>query len=86
MGPNVKKLTIQKMTIDTLPPGSKLADAISALTNPNLLSNNFKKAHYWVIEAIKLIRTGAEPNPWKNANDEEIALELLRRVEAKKRK
>jgi hypothetical protein len=86
MGPYVKKLTIQKLATDAIPPGGNISDGISFLSNAKLLSTGFRKAHEWVLSAINLIRDSVEPNPWKNASDEEIASELWKRVEDKKQK
>jgi hypothetical protein len=43
-----------------------------------------RKAKEWVDAAIQTVRGVREPNPWKNATDEEIAGELLRQIDNKK--
>jgi hypothetical protein len=81
-GPNVKKLIIRKMATDAIPGGGGLADGIRFLSDPQGLSKAARAATEWVTVAIRAVREAAEPNPWKAATDEDIAGEILRKIEA----
>lgn len=84
-GPNVKRLISQKMAADAVPAGGGLASAIKFLSSKESIVAGARAATKWVEEAIQIVRLAAEPNPWKTANDEEIAAELLRGIAARKR-
>ena len=86
MGPNLKKLVAHKMSYDAIPAGGGLADAMAFVTDPEALVSGARRAQEWVQLAIKAVRTAAEPNPWKNADDETIAEEILKQLEAKLKK
>jgi enoyl reductase-like protein len=62
-----------------------LAAGIEFLSTPGRIAQGFLSAAEWCEQAIELIRSAVEPNPWKNATEEEIAAELLRRIEERKR-
>lgn len=81
-GPNVKKLIAHKMSLLMIPPGTKegLATAIDALTKPGNIGKVAKEATQWVEAALFAIRNAKEPNPWKNADDETIAGEILQKI------
>lgn len=82
-GPNVKKLIAHKISLDAIQAGGGLADGIAFLTDPKRIVEVAKMATVWVNQAIAVVRTAAEPNPWKTASDEEIAAELLSKIKAK---
>lgn len=84
-GPNVQKLIIEKMAADAIPAGGGLVDGIRFLSSREAVVNGAKRATEWVKLAICAVRTACEPNPWKNATDEEIAGEVLRQIEERKR-
>lgn len=84
-GPNVKKLIASKMSVDAVPSGGGLKDALSFITSKEKIIEGAKKATAWVEEAIKMVREAKEPNEWKNADDETIACEILRQIEARKK-
>lgn len=87
IGPNVKKLVCMKMARDAIPPektGSGIGEAVAFLSDPKKIIAGAKASQEWVAQAIAVIRTGGEPNPWKNADDEVIAGEILKRVEKKR--
>lgn len=86
MGPNVKKLIIQKMSKDAVPDNGGFEDAVSFLTTPEKLSAGWRTAEAWVKEAIAVVRTAAEPNPYKTMKDESIAEVLLKSIEEKRRR
>lgn len=85
-GPNVRRLIAHKMSVDAVPKGGGLADAITFLTSPGAIGRAAKEATAWVAEAIRVVRLAVEPNPWKQADDETIAGEILRHIEERKRK
>lgn len=80
MGPNVKKLVIYKVSRDAIPDGGGVAAGIAFLSDKKMIADGFRNATEWVDNAIAVVRLAAEPNPWKNADDESIAEEILRRV------
>lgn len=86
IGPNVKKLWAMKMAKDAIPDGGGLADGLKFLSSRESIAAGAKAATEWVKGAIAVVRLAAEPNPWKNATDEEIAGELLKRTEERSRR
>jgi hypothetical protein len=83
LGPNVKKLIIRKMSVDAIPSGGGLADGIKFLTTKGAVSSGWAKASEWCSLAIRAVREAAEPNPWKESDDETIAAELVRQIESR---
>lgn len=84
MGPNVKRLIAAKMARDAVPPGGGIGDAIGFLTDKAAIIASAKAATEFVEEAIEAVRMAPEPSPWKDADDESIAGEILRQMEAKR--
>lgn len=84
LGPNVKKLILHKMSLDAVPAGGGLAAGVAFLSDPKAMANGWRAAVQWVREAIDVVRSGADPNPWRNADDEAIAGEILSRVEQRR--
>jgi len=84
LGPNLKKLAIHKCSIEAIPPGGGIAAGIKFLTEPGWLAKSLKEAISWARASILTIRQAPEPNPWKDASEEEIAGEILRRLKQKK--
>ncbi|HWF06206.1 MAG TPA: hypothetical protein VHA06_21135 [Candidatus Angelobacter sp.] len=84
LGPNVKSLILRKMSIDAIPKGGGFADALAFLTTEGAMAAGFKAAREWTETAIRVLRLAAEPNPWKDADDETIAAEILQRIEAQR--
>ena len=84
IGPNLKKLIILKVSRDAIPKGGNFIDGVRFLQTPGAMADGWKAATAWAQEAIRVVRLAAEPNPWKDADDETIAKEVLRQVEAKK--
>lgn len=82
--PNVKRLIIHKMSVDAVPAGGGIGDALKFLTTPGGIGKGWKEAADWVKSAITVIRQAAEPNPWKESSDEDIAGYLLKRIEERK--
>jgi len=85
MGPNVKKLIIHKMSLDAILKGGGVADGIKFLSDPALVKKTFRTASEWVKDAIAVVRQAGEPNNLKESTDEDIALELLKKIEERKR-
>lgn len=77
---NVTRLVIHKMSIDAIPPGGGLADGIAFLSDKAKIAEGWRAAEAWVREAIQMVRQAADPNPWRAADDEAIAGELLRLI------
>ena len=82
--PNIKKLIIQKVSLDAVPPGGGFASGVEFLLDKDRIVKSFKAAESWVQEAIATTRTAQEPNPFKESSDEEIAEEIMRRVVKRK--
>lgn len=85
LGPNVMKLIAHKMSLDAIPSGGGFADGLKFLMSKERIVASSKTASEWVQMALRLVREAAEPNPWKKSDDEAIAGELLRQIEAKKK-
>jgi hypothetical protein len=86
MSPNVKQLVIVRMSVEAIPHGSGLEAAIRFLSSRDRLVDGAKSAMSWVEAAILAVRQAGDPNPWKNADDEAIAGELLRQIEERRKK
>ena len=82
MGPNVRKLICHHMSTVMVPPNGGIADALEALTTPGRLTEVAKESTEWVRQALEAVKS-APNNPF--SSDEEIAGEILKRVEEKLR-
>lgn len=82
MGPNVRRLIVHKMSQDIVPDSGGFLDAVKVLSTPGALGNHARTATEWVKTVLALVRT-APDNPYQT--DEEIAGEILRRIEEKRR-
>jgi hypothetical protein len=80
IGPNVKRLIAHKMGVDAIPKGGGFEDGLKFLSSREAVISGAQQASNWVIAAIRVLRQAAEPNPWKNSSDEEIAGHLLRQL------
>lgn len=78
-GPNVKKLIVHKMSLDMVPSGGGLPDALAAFGK---IGDHARVATDWVSQAIAAVKA-APGNPYGD-DDEAIAGEILRRIEARK--
>ena len=85
-GPNLKKLAIQKMSIEAIPKGGGIVDGINFLKNPKKMANSFRESVNWARAACWVLRQSGEPNPFKDSDDEVIAGEILKRLKDRKRK
>jgi hypothetical protein len=84
IGPNVRRLMAIHMSIDAVPSNGGMLDAIKFLSSKESLLTGARNAQEWVKSAINAVRQAGEPNPWKNSDDESIAGEILRKVDARK--
>ncbi len=82
--PNIKKLIIYKMSLDAIPKGGGVKDGFMFLSSKELIAKSAKESSEWVKTAISVVRQAQEPNPFKNADDETIAGEILRKIEERK--
>jgi hypothetical protein len=85
IGPNVRKLWATKMAKDAIPAGEGLNAGLRFLSSRESIAAGARAATEWTKAALEAIRQAGEPNPWKDASDEEIAGELLRRIEERSR-
>jgi hypothetical protein len=79
-GPKVNKLIIHKMSMDMVPPGGGLPDAINGLLN---IQDHARKATKLVESALDAVKK-APGSQWHD--DELIADEILKGIENRKRK
>lgn len=84
MGPSQKKLICERIAQLAIPDGGGFQAGIDFLLDPAKVKTTAQAATTWVAQAITLVRTAAEPNPWKTATDEEIAGEILSKLAAKR--
>jgi hypothetical protein len=80
LGPNVKRLMIERASIEAVPVGGGMASAIDFLLDKKKTVEGFRRSLEWCDSAIQTLRSAGEPNPFKNSSDEEIAGEILRVV------
>lgn len=84
IGPNVRRLWATKMAKDAIPAGSGIDQGLHFLLDTKAFLAGARSATDWTKSAIEAIRNAGDPNPWKEADDEVIAGELLRRIEERK--
>ena len=84
-GPNVRKLIAHQMAVIAIPPGSGAGtrEALDMLTDPKKLGATWKEARAWVEGALAAIK--AAPDNTFGNDDEVIAHELLKRINAAKK-
>lgn len=78
---NMQRLIARKVARDAVPPGKGIRSAIGFLRDIKRLSRDMSFARSWARSAVSAVRNAREPNPWRNATDEEIAGEILRRID-----
>lgn len=81
MTPNVRRLMIYRMSALAVPSGGGLSDGLAFFTDNGKRKRIMADAEKWTRDAIAAVAKAGEPNPWKSATDEEIAAEILRRME-----
>lgn len=84
LGPNLKKFIFHKMSVDAIPAGSGFGAGVVFLITPGRMAAGFRSAAEWCDLAITAIRNAAEPNPWRDSDEEEIAAEIMRRINERK--
>jgi hypothetical protein len=73
------------MSMDAVPSGKGLTDVLSFLSDKHKIMTGVKLARTWVHEGIRAVREAADPNPYRCATDEEIAGEILRQIENRRK-
>lgn len=84
-----KRLVIELMAKNAIPTGGGVADGLAFLSSSKSIADGFKKAEEEAKLACWLVRSASEwkePNPWKDADDETIAAELMRQIDERKAK
>ncbi len=82
--PNVKNLIAHKMAALMIPPGTAnpFGTGIAALSRPGNLASVAREAAAWVEQALAAVKATPD-NPY-GTDDEVIAGEILRQIEARK--
>ena len=80
----MRKLIFHKMSLDAIPKGGGVADGIKFLCDRAGMVKSLHAADTWVNAAILAVRNAGEPNPFRGASDEEIAGEILIKIEEKR--
>lgn len=80
IGPNVRRLIARKMSLDAIPNGGGFAAGLEFLASKENIKQVASAAAAWVRVACQVVRGAAEPNPWKESTDEEIAGYLLDKI------
>lgn len=83
---NMRRLAVHKMSIDAVPKGGGVADAVRFLMDKEAMLTAARNAEAWAKAAVQAVRDASAPNPWRNADDEAIAGEILRRLDERKEK
>jgi hypothetical protein len=85
LGPNMKDLIVHRMSMEAVPTGGGLNSALNFLSSKESIIGGLKAATEWSQKAVLAIRNATEPNPWRNASDEDIAGEIMKRVKQRGR-
>jgi len=83
IGPNVRKLICQKISLLAVPAGGGVADAIGFLSDKDKIVRLTREATAWVEIALRAVREA--PGGEAYGDDEAIAGEILRQVEEKQK-
>lgn len=81
----MSRLVAHKMALDVIPSGGGFEDGVRFLLDRERVQGTLWAAKMWAEKAVQAVREARDPNPFKNADDETIATEILRQVEAKER-
>lgn len=76
-GPNVTKLIIRKMTMQMIPNGAGLADALGEMVKPGGIGDHARQAEEWVMNALEAVRNAPG---CRYGDDEEIAAAIIDRA------
>lgn len=79
MTTNINRLIARKISIDAIPKGGGIQDAIGFLMNPTAIYETAKREEEWVGEAIQAVKY-APDNPYGD-DDEVIAGVILEEIE-----
>ena len=82
----MKRLVAARMARDAIPPGGGFAAGVAFLLDPDRIGRVAREATAWAEQAVKLVRDAPGANPWRSADDEAIAGEVMRQLDARKRK
>jgi len=80
---NIRRLAIEKMSLDAVPKGGGLADAIEFLMDKDRILKTAREADRWAKNAVLAVKCA--PGGENMGDDEAIAGEILRQLEAKKK-
>lgn len=80
-GPNMRRLLAARMSRLAIPDGGGFVDGLAFFFDKDKRRQVIIDAENWVTAAIFIVRTAPEPNPWREADSEAIAGEILRRVD-----
>lgn len=82
LGPNMRKLAIRRAAILAVPPGTTnpTQAVVDVLVSPKRYAELMRSAVTWAREAVAVYRTAPDRDPGLDT-DEEIAGEILRRIE-----
>ena len=81
----MKRLLIRRMSVEAIPPGGGLASGIDFLLSGKF-ATGARSALVWCDEAVRVVQSAAEPNPFKDKDEEYIAGELLARLQKRETK
>lgn len=82
---NVRKLILHKISLDAIPAGGGVDAGMRFLLDKERMAKSARDAEQWVKVALLALRQAADPNSWRDKTDEEIAGELLRQIDERKR-
>jgi len=68
-----------------IPRNGGIEAGFAFLSDKKLMLRTFEEDSVWVATAIEVIRKSSDPNPFKDSTDEEIATELINRIDDRKR-
>ena len=85
LGPNMWMLVVNAMSNDAIPKGGGIASGVEYLCGPERVKDSFKNACQFAREAVDTVRGAKGVNPFRNATDEDIAGEILRRLDELRR-
>ena len=83
--PAFKRLVAHKMATDAIPSGGGVVDGVNFLLDAERVRATARDAQKWARAACQVVRDAAEPNPWRESTDDEIAEEILRRIATRRR-
>lgn len=83
LGPEVWRIVSSRMCAEAIPSGGGLEAGISFLRTPGAMGQGLRDVVAWWDECLNLVKGAPEPNPYRNASDEEIARAINERIQAK---